>query len=77
LQISSLALSAALLRAILVNHFAHSEVTKMATGKTVEANLKGKLDDMDLTALKLEAELKQYVHSTIVSFPFHLIFFSL
>ena len=58
-QVSSLALSAALLRAILVNHFAHSEVTKMA--KSVEATLKGKLDDMDLTVTKLEAELKQYV----------------
>ncbi|KAG9311414.1 hypothetical protein JVU11DRAFT_8526 [Chiua virens] len=54
---SSLALSAALLRAILVNHFAHSEVTKMA--KAVEANLKGKLDDMELSVTKLEAELKQ------------------
>lgn len=42
-----------------MNHFAHSEVTKMA--KAVEANLKGKLDDMELTVTKLEAELKQYV----------------
>ncbi|KIJ62286.1 hypothetical protein HYDPIDRAFT_176613 [Hydnomerulius pinastri MD-312] len=56
-QLSSLSLSAALLRAILMNHFAHSEATKMA--KTVEANLKGKLDDMELTVGKLEAELKQ------------------
>ena len=56
-QVSSLTLSAALLRAILVNHFAHSEVTKMA--KAVETNLKGKLDDMELTVTKLEAELKQ------------------
>ena len=29
--------------------------------KSVEATLKGKLDDMDLTVTKLEAELKQYV----------------
>ncbi|KAI9566071.1 hypothetical protein HD554DRAFT_2279450 [Boletus coccyginus] len=57
-QVSSLALSAALLRAILVNHFAHSEATKMA--KSAEATLKGKLDDMDLSVTKLEAELKQY-----------------
>ncbi|KAF8548732.1 hypothetical protein OG21DRAFT_1489143 [Imleria badia] len=57
-QVSSLTLSAALLRAILVNHFAHSEVTKMA--KSVEATLKGKLDDMELSMTKLEAELKQY-----------------
>jgi len=65
-QVSSLALSAALLRAILVNHFAHSEATKMA--KSVEATLKGKLDDMDLTVTKLEAELKQYVFHSIVPF---------
>ncbi|KAG6371306.1 hypothetical protein JVT61DRAFT_9776 [Boletus reticuloceps] len=57
-QVSSLTLSAALLRAILVNHFAHSEATKMA--KSVEANLKGKLDDMEFSVTKLEAELKQY-----------------
>ena len=48
-----------------MNHFAHSEVTKMA--KSVEATLKGKLDDMDLTVTKLEAELKQYVPHPIVS----------
>jgi hypothetical protein len=56
---SSLSLSAALLRAILMNHFAHSEATKMAKG--VEATLKGKLDDAELTVTKLEADLKQYV----------------
>jgi hypothetical protein len=56
---SSLSLSAALLRAILMNHFAHSEATKMAKG--VEAALKGKLDDAELTVTKLEADLKQYV----------------
>jgi hypothetical protein len=56
-QLSSLSLSAALLRAILVNHFAHSEATKMA--KTVEANIKGKLDETELSVAKLEAELKQ------------------
>ncbi|KIO11804.1 hypothetical protein M404DRAFT_126730 [Pisolithus tinctorius Marx 270] len=56
-QVSSLALSAALLKAILTNHFAHSEATKMA--KNVEATLKGKLDDMELSVVKLEAELKQ------------------
>ncbi|KAG1813689.1 uncharacterized protein BJ212DRAFT_1569371 [Suillus subaureus] len=55
---SSLSLSAALLRAILMNHFAHSEATKMAKG--VEATLKGKLDDAELTITKLEADLKQY-----------------
>jgi len=40
-----------------MNHFAHSEATKMA--RNVEATLKGKLDDMELTVSKLEAELKQ------------------
>ncbi|KAF8838168.1 hypothetical protein BDN67DRAFT_955455 [Paxillus ammoniavirescens] len=57
-QLSSLSLSAALLRAILVNHFAHSEATKMA--KSIEVTLKGKLDETELTVTKLEAELKQY-----------------
>ncbi|KAG2125661.1 hypothetical protein DEU56DRAFT_824298 [Suillus clintonianus] len=57
-QLSSLSLSAALLRAILMNHLAHSEATKMARG--VEATLKGKLDDMELTVTKLEADRKQY-----------------
>lgn len=56
-QVSSLTLSAALLKAILMNHFAHSEATKMA--RNVEATLKGKLDDMELTVSKVEAELKQ------------------
>jgi len=58
-QLSSLALSAALLRAILMNHFAHSEATKVAKG--VEAALKEKVDEMELTVTKQEAELKQYV----------------
>lgn len=54
---SSLSLSAALLRAILMNHFAHSEATKLAKG--VEATLKGKLDDAESSVTKLEADLKQ------------------
>lgn len=57
---SSLSLSAALLRAILMNHFAHSEATKLAKG--VEATLKGKLDDAESSVTKLEADLKQYVN---------------
>lgn len=52
-------MSAALLKAILMNHFAHSEATKMAKG--VETTLKGKLDDMELSVSNLETELKQYV----------------
>ncbi|KZP34014.1 hypothetical protein FIBSPDRAFT_810514 [Athelia psychrophila] len=54
---TSLSLSAALLRAILMNHVAHSEASKIA--KTTEANLKAKLDDMDVTTGKLEAELRR------------------
>ncbi|EGO19970.1 hypothetical protein SERLADRAFT_478524, partial [Serpula lacrymans var. lacrymans S7.9] len=56
-QLSSLSLSAALLRAILMNHFAHSEATKMA--KTTEANLKAKLDDAEMEVSKLEAEVSK------------------
>jgi len=50
-----------------MNHFAHSEATKMAKG--VEATLKVKLDDMELTVSKQEAELKQYVilHPTTIT----------
>ncbi|TDL20315.1 hypothetical protein BD410DRAFT_805110 [Rickenella mellea] len=49
----SLLLSAALLRAILMNHLAHSEAIKMAKG--VETNLRLRLDDGD----KFENELKK------------------
>jgi hypothetical protein len=54
---TSLSLSAALLRAILMNHLAHSEASKLA--KANEANLKGKIDDLDVTNGKLEAELRR------------------
>ncbi|KAL1944046.1 hypothetical protein VTO73DRAFT_3864 [Trametes versicolor] len=55
-QTSSLQLSAALLRAILVNHVAHSEATRMA--KNVEANLRERLEDAQNDKEKLEAELR-------------------
>ncbi|KAJ7705570.1 hypothetical protein B0H17DRAFT_1156867 [Mycena rosella] len=55
---SSLTLSAALLRAILMNHVAHSEASRLA--KNVEATLKTKLDDLELTNNKLDAELRRY-----------------
>ncbi|KAH9849390.1 hypothetical protein C2E23DRAFT_389653 [Lenzites betulinus] len=55
-QTSSLQLSAALLRAILVNHVAHSEANRMA--KNVEANLRERLDDAHHEKEKLEAELR-------------------
>ncbi|KAJ7097652.1 hypothetical protein C8R44DRAFT_368955 [Mycena epipterygia] len=54
---SSLTLSAALLRAILMNHVAHSESSRMA--KNVEATLKSKLDDIEITNNKLDAELRR------------------
>jgi hypothetical protein len=54
---TSLSLSAALLRAILMNHLAHSEASKIA--KNNEATLKAKIDDMDVTHGKLEAELRR------------------
>ncbi|KAI0777658.1 hypothetical protein BD413DRAFT_466872 [Trametes elegans] len=55
-QTSSLQLSAALLRAILVNHVAHSEATRMA--KNVESNLRERLEDAQHEKEKLEAELR-------------------
>lgn len=54
---TSLHLSAALLRAILMNHLAHAESSRNA--KTVEANLKAKIDDLEITNEKLEAELRK------------------
>ncbi|KAF7369177.1 RING-type domain-containing protein [Mycena venus] len=55
---SSLTLSAALLRAILMNHLAHSEASRLA--KNVESTLKTKLDDLENAYTKLNAELRQY-----------------
>ncbi|KAL0958975.1 hypothetical protein HGRIS_014287 [Hohenbuehelia grisea] len=56
-QTSSLFLSAALLRAILMNHIAHSEASKLS--KSIEANLKGKLDHLESTNERLETELRR------------------
>jgi hypothetical protein len=56
-QTSSLLLSAALLRAILMNHLAHSEASKNA--KTVETNLRVKLDALETTNGTLETELRR------------------
>ncbi|KAF5360258.1 hypothetical protein D9758_009170 [Tetrapyrgos nigripes] len=53
---SSLHLSAALLRAILMNHVVHTEASK--TAKNLEATLKGKIDDLEIKNGKLEAELR-------------------
>ncbi|KAJ7220629.1 hypothetical protein GGX14DRAFT_675434 [Mycena pura] len=57
-EISALTLSAALLRAILMNHVAHSESSRLA--KNVEATLKTKLDELETTNGKLETELRRY-----------------
>ncbi|TFK66003.1 hypothetical protein BDN72DRAFT_871652 [Pluteus cervinus] len=54
---SSLHLSAALLRAILMNHLAHSEASK--TAKVYEANLKDKVNELEVVNEKLEAELRR------------------
>lgn len=56
-QMSSLHLSAALLRAILVNHLAHSEATKLA--KNVEAHLKQRIEEVESSKSQLEVELRK------------------
>jgi len=56
-QHSGLFLSCALLRAILTNHVAHSEASKAA--KTLENNLRAKLDEIDNENSKLDAELRR------------------
>ncbi|KDQ53887.1 hypothetical protein JAAARDRAFT_136332 [Jaapia argillacea MUCL 33604] len=54
-QTSSLHLSAALLRAILLNHLAHSEATKAA--RSLESSLRARIDDLEMSKAKLEGEL--------------------
>ncbi|KAH9950749.1 hypothetical protein B0H21DRAFT_686066 [Amylocystis lapponica] len=56
-QASSLYLSAALLRAILVNHVAHSDATKAA--KIVEHNLRKTVDELETANHDLEAEMRK------------------
>ncbi|KAJ8501719.1 hypothetical protein ONZ45_g12058 [Pleurotus djamor] len=56
-QTSSLFLSAALLRAILMNHVAHSEANRIS--KHMEADLKGKLDGLVNHNRQLDAELRK------------------
>lgn len=59
-QTSSLELSAALLRAILMNHLAHSEATKAA--KYAESQLNQRLEEAEMSKSKLESELKRSAH---------------
>ncbi|EMD36462.1 hypothetical protein CERSUDRAFT_115479 [Gelatoporia subvermispora B] len=56
-QTSSLQLSAALLRAILVNHVAHSEAMKAA--RSVEANLRAKLSEVEEERDAVEEEIQK------------------
>jgi hypothetical protein len=62
LQVASLFLSAALLRAILSNHVAHAEASKHA--KATESDLRSQLDNADIIRGKLEAELRKCVNVT-------------
>jgi hypothetical protein len=57
LQSSALQLSAALLRAILVNHVSHSEATKAA--KNMELAMKGDLEELEAVNEKLDSELRR------------------
>ena len=56
-QSTALQLSAALLRAILVNHVSHSEANKQS--RSMELAVKEKLDEMETSHNKLEAELRR------------------
>ena len=56
-QNTALQLSAALLRAILVNHVSHSEANKQS--RSMELAMKEKLDEMEASHNKLEAELRR------------------
>ncbi|KAF9788508.1 hypothetical protein BJ322DRAFT_1001565 [Thelephora terrestris] len=55
-QNTALQLSAALLRAILVNHVSHSEANKQS--RSLELSMKEKFDEMEASHNKLEAELR-------------------
>jgi len=56
-QNTALQLSAALLRAILVNHVSHSETNKQS--RAMELAMKERLDEMETSHNKLEAELRR------------------
>jgi hypothetical protein len=57
-QNSSLALSAALLHAILMNHFAHAEASKQA--RDTQMQMKAQIDDLEMTRSKLQVEIARY-----------------
>lgn len=56
-QSTALQLSSALLRAILVNHVSHSEANKQS--RSMELAMKERLDEMEASHNKLEAELRR------------------
>lgn len=56
-QNTALQLSAALLRAILVNHVSHSEANKQS--RSMELAMKERLDETEASHNKLEAELRR------------------
>ncbi|KAF4621577.1 hypothetical protein D9613_012623 [Agrocybe pediades] len=64
---SSLFLSAALLRAILMNHVAHSDASKAA--KAAEANLKNKIEDLQAHNEKLDADLRSTLGVNVPETP--------
>ncbi|KAG6816362.1 hypothetical protein H0H87_006723 [Tephrocybe sp. NHM501043] len=64
---TSLFLSFVLLRCILMNHQAHSEASRNM--KTVEANLKAQIDDLQLTNEKIESELRNPMRHTTPAPP--------
>lgn len=64
---AALKLSAALLRAIILNHTAHTQATEHA--KSVEAALKEKLDEVQAAKDQLEAELRRLVRLCSSALP--------
>jgi len=67
-QISSLFLSATLLRAILMNHLARSEASKSA--KTAEGNLKIKFDAIENSNAQTSQSYAGTYHSILSEFSF-------
>ena len=59
-QAVSLRLSSSLLRAILMNHMAHSEAIKAA--RDTESHLKGEVEQLRASIEKKDNEMRRYVH---------------
>lgn len=74
-QATSLRLSSSLLRAILMNHMAHSEAIKAA--RDTESHLKGEVEQLRVSNDKKDSEIRKYVYCLVNfdlirtdSFPF-------